>query len=216
MSFAIFIHHAPMPSTPENLREWRKQRRAELVERRSALPEETIAAYRVAMDALLRAQFPQLLAQGVVAFCWPFKNEYDSRFLLREMRERGAVTVLPVVLAPKTPLIFREWHPGVELAAGVYDIPYPVSSPQLEPDCVLLPMNGFDAGGYRLGYGGGFFDRTLAAAIKKPTVIGVTYEMARMDTIYPQPYDIPMDFVVTEKEVYERKADALRSRSESR
>lgn len=199
-------------AAPENLREWRKARRAELVDRRVALSDDTIAAHRVAMDAHLRAQFPQL-AQGVVAFCWPYKNEYDSRFLLREMRERGAVTVLPVVVAPKTPLIFREWHPGVELAAGVYDIPYPVSSAQRAPDWVLLPMNGFDEAGYRLGYGGGFFDRTLAAAIKKPKVIGVTYEMARMQTIYPQAYDIPMDFVVTERGVYEKSEGGLRLRS---
>jgi len=195
--------------TPDQLRQWRKQKRNELVERRVALPAETVATHRVAMDALLGAQFPEL-SRGTVAFCWPFKNEYDARFLVRELRNRGAVTALPVVLAPKTPLIFREWHPGVELAAGVYDIPYPVASRQIEPDWVLLPMNGFDEAGYRLGYGGGFFDRTLAAASKKPTVIGVTYEMARLDTIHPQSYDIPMDYVVTEKAVYERRDGTLR------
>jgi 5-formyltetrahydrofolate cyclo-ligase len=69
-------------------------------------------------------------------------------------------------------------------------------------------MNGFDAGGYRLGYGGGFFDRTLAhlrpSDPKRPVAIGVTYELARMETIHPQPYDIPMDYVATERGVYER------------
>jgi len=112
-------------------------------------------------------------------------------------------------VAPKTPLIFREWHPGVTLARGPLDIPYPVDSPPVQPDAVLLPMNGWDAQGYRLGYGAGFFDRTLAALAKRPVVIGVSYEAARLDTIYPQPWDIPMDYVVTERGVYRRDAEGL-------
>jgi hypothetical protein len=70
-------------------------------------------------------------------------------------------------------------------------------------------MNGWDRAGYRLGYGGGFFDRTLAAAPKRPVVIGVSYELARMDTIHPQSWDIPMDYVVTERGVYRRDPDGL-------
>lgn len=164
------------------------------------------------MDAHLRSGFPEL-GRGIVAFCWPYKNEYDARHLANELRQQGAATAMPVVVAPKNPLIFREWHPGVELVPGVYDIPYPVGSAQVEPDWVLLPMNGFDEQGYRLGYGGGFFDRTLAAAKKKPTVVGVTYEMARIDTIHPQPYDIPMDFVVTERGIYKRGPAGLELRA---
>jgi hypothetical protein len=74
---------------------------------------------------------------------------------------------------------------------------------------VLLPMNGWDRQGYRLGYGGGFFDRTLASLKKRPVVIGVTYEMARMETIFPQPWDIPVDYVVTEAGVYRRDPEGL-------
>jgi 5,10-methenyltetrahydrofolate synthetase len=112
-------------------------------------------------------------------------------------------------VAPKQPLAFREWHPGVALATGPLDIPYPKDSPEVTPEAVLLPMNGWDAQGYRLGYGGGFFDRTLAALAKKPIVIGVTYELARMETIQPQPWDIPMDYVVTERGVYRRDPEGL-------
>lgn len=177
--------------------------RAQLVGARMAASAEQIKQYRLAMDVHLRRGFPNL-HRGVLAFCWPYKNEYDPRFLTRELRDRQCVTALPVAIAPKTPLIFREWHPGVKLAAGVYDIPYPVDSEELIPDSVLLPMNGFDKGGYRLGYGGGYFDRTLAAAKKKPLVIGVTFELAAMETIYPQPYDIPVDYVVTERGIYRR------------
>lgn len=195
--------------SPEELRQWRKAKRTELIEHRCALDVGTLNAYRLAMDAHLREGFPEL-NRGIVAFCWPYKNEYDARFIARELREQGARTVLPVVVAPKTPLIFREWHPGVAMKAGVYDIPYPVDSPEMNPDWVLLPMNGFDVQGYRLGYGGGFFDRTLAAAKKRPTVIGVTYEMARLETIHPQSYDIPMDYVLTERGIYARTSEALK------
>ena len=141
---------------------WRKNLRRELLARRQAVPADRLHAWRTAMDRHLQYGFPGL-AKGVVAFCWPIQNEYDARFLVRHLRELGAKAALPVVVAPKTPLIFREWHPGVELAAGKLDIPYPTASAELVPDTVLLPMNGFDQQGYRLGYGGGFFDRTLEA-----------------------------------------------------
>ena len=147
--------------------------------------------------------------RGALAFCWPIKNEYDARHLAKTLRERGALTALPVVVAPKQPLAFREWHPGVELAIGPLDIPYPVNSPRVIPEAVLVPMNGWDSKGYRLGYGGAFFDRTLASLEKKPVVIGVSYEFARLDTIHPQPWDIPMDYVVTERGVYRRDPDGL-------
>jgi 5-formyltetrahydrofolate cyclo-ligase len=78
------------------------------------------------------------------------------------------------------------------------------------PDTVLLPMNGFDRQGYRLGYGGGFFDRTLESlAGRKPLVIGVAFELGAIDSIQPQPWDIPMDYVVTERGVYLRDAAKL-------
>jgi 5-formyltetrahydrofolate cyclo-ligase len=97
----------------------------------------------------------------------------------------------------------------VELARGPLDIPYPVGSREVTPRAVLLPMNGWDAQGYRLGYGGGFFDRTLAGLQEKPLVIGVSYEFARMATIQPQSWDIPMDYVVTERGVYRRDGQEL-------
>jgi hypothetical protein len=79
----------------------------------------------------------------------------------------------------------------------------------LTPDAVLLPMNGWDAQGYRLGYGGGFFDRTLAATAQKPLTIGVSYELAKIPSIDPQSWDIPMDYVVTERGVYRRDPEGL-------
>lgn len=194
--------------SPE-LSAWRKSERTRLLRERGALPEEMLAGLRSRIDIHIERAFPDLV-HGVLAFCWPYKNEYDVRHLAAALRRRGATTALPVVVAPKTPLVFREWHPGVKLADGPLGIPYPVDSREVRPDHVLLPMLGWDAQGYRLGYGGGFFDRTLASLAKRPRVIGLSYEQAYMQTIRPQPHDIPVDFVVTERGVYRREPEGLK------
>ena len=95
------------------------------------------------------------------------------------------------------------------LASGPLGIPYPVGSDLVVPTAALVPMNGWDEAGYRLGYGGGFFDRTLASLARKPVVIGVSYELAKIQTIHPQRWDIPMDWVVTERGVYRRDPQGL-------
>jgi 5-formyltetrahydrofolate cyclo-ligase len=73
----------------------------------------------------------------------------------------------------------------------------------LRPDAILMPLNAFDAAGYRLGYGGGYFDRSLAALSPRPRAVGVGFELARVDSIRPQAYDLPMDFIVTEAGAFE-------------
>ena len=191
-----------------DLRQWRKATRQQLVAARAALDAALLETWRKRMDGYLERSFPGL-AHCRLAFCWPIKGEYDARHFARTLRDKGALTALPVVVAPRAPLIFREWHPGVELAPGPLDIPYPVNSSEVAPSGVLLPMNGWDKQGYRFGYGGGFFDRTLASMKKKPVVIGIAYEMARMETIFPQSWDIPVDYVVTEAGVYRRDAEGL-------
>jgi 5,10-methenyltetrahydrofolate synthetase len=191
-----------------DLKTWRKSQRARLIAERMGLAPDAVESSRQKIDAILERSFPGL-AHCRIALCWPIKNEYDARYLAKTLRERGALTALPVVVAPKQPLVFREWHPGVELAKGPMDIPFPVNTPEVTPDAVLVPMNGWDQHGYRLGYGGGFFDRTLAGLAKKPVVIGTSYEFGRLDTIHPQPWDIPMDYVVTERGVYRRDAEGL-------
>lgn len=196
----------------ESLKRWRKDERERLVATRLELDAATLQAFRTRIDSHLERAFPGLV-HGTLAFCWPFKNEYDPRFLAHHLRQHGARTALPVVIAPRQPLIFRMWKPGDELAKGVYDIPYPAAGDPVVPDVALVPMNGFDEAGYRLGYGGGYFDRTLSHLRSqdrmRPVAIGVTYELARMPTIVPQSYDIPMDYVVTERGVYERVDGAL-------
>ncbi len=193
---------------PDELQAWRKAERARLIAAREALDGQVCERLRERIDAHIERAFPQLAA-AKLAICWPIRAEYDARHLARTLRARGALTALPVVVAPRAPLAFREWHPGVKLDKGPLEIPYPADSAAVVPAILLLPMNGWDAGGYRLGYGGGYFDRTLAALEPRPLAIGVAYEMARIDTIHPQDWDVPMDWVVTERGVYRRSAARL-------
>ncbi|MBM3367227.1 MAG: 5-formyltetrahydrofolate cyclo-ligase [Betaproteobacteria bacterium] len=188
--------------------EWRKRERRRLLAARESLEAQTLERLRHAIDAVLASSFPEL-AEATLAFCWPIRGEYDARHFAGTLRGRGALTALPVVVAPDQPLVFREWHPGIELAMGPLDIPYPKASAEVMPSAVLLPMTGWDRAGYRLGYGGGFFDRTLAALNRRPTIIGVGYELGRLDTIHPQPWDVPVDWVVTERGLYRRDPDGL-------
>lgn len=189
----------PVAAVDDNeLRTWRRSERERLLAIRMALSPAQIAEWGRAIDLHVEQMFPRL-HDGIVGFCWPYRNEYDARHLMRRVRERGGRTALPVVVAPRAPLEFRLWRPGDALAEGVYGIPYPAAGEAVVPDAVLVPMNGFDAQGWRLGYGGGFFDRTLASRSPPPLTIGVAFECARIESVRPQPYDVPMDWVVTER-----------------
>jgi 5-formyltetrahydrofolate cyclo-ligase len=183
------------------IRKWRRQTRAELIAQRVAVDRARRREMNVAISAHIETGFA-LLAGMTVGFCWPYKGEFDARFAIRHFRGCGAVAALPVVIAKATPLQFRAWWPGAPLTAGVYGIPVPDGTALVVPDATIVPMNGFDAQGYRLGYGGGYFDRTLATTLPQPLAIGVSFECARLATIFPQPHDIAMDFVVTEAGIH--------------
>jgi 5-formyltetrahydrofolate cyclo-ligase len=194
--------------TVDDIREWRKAQRARLIEQREAVDPATRQQWSARMTALLERGFPDF-SGCVVAICWPYRAEFDARFVARYWRERGAVTALPEVVAKGMPLCFRKWWPGAPTRAGVFDIPVPEGTEPVTPDVAVVPMNGFDERGYRLGYGAAFFDRTLASLAERPLAIGVTFELARLETIFPQPHDIPMDFVVTESGIYRAGGERL-------
>jgi 5,10-methenyltetrahydrofolate synthetase len=191
-----------------DVRAWRKAERARLIAARERLDPAALERLRQRIDAHLERSFPGLAA-ATVAFCWPMRGEYDARGLVARLRERGAVIALPVVAGAGQPLLFREWHPGVALAAGPLGIPYPVDSRQVAPTVALIPVNGWDDQGHRLGYGSAYFDRTLPSLPRRPVAIGVGYEMTRIRTIRPQPWDVPMDWIVTERGVYRRDPGGL-------
>ncbi len=134
----------------------------------------------------------------VAAFCWPIKHEPDVRPLLANWRSADVRAALPVVVAESEALRFREWSPDSRLEADRYGIPTPSAGEWLTPDLILLPLNGFDGAGYRLGYGGGYFDRTLAALSPRPLAVGVGFEINRVASIRPEAHDQRLDWIITE------------------
>ena len=183
---------------------YRATLRRQLVERRLALPAEQHAALSATICEILRTHFAQLAAQRV-AFCWPVKNEPDLRPLMLAWLAAGApgfAALLPVVVAPGAPLAFRAWTADSAMVDDRYGIPTPATGEFVVPQALLLPVNGFDNAGYRIGYGGGFFDRTLATLSPPPLAIGVGFELARVASIRPEPHDIRLDAMVSEAGVF--------------
>ncbi|WP_092713681.1 5-formyltetrahydrofolate cyclo-ligase [Rhizobium multihospitium] len=176
---------------------WRKAERQRLIGERKALPIAKREEYAGAIAAYLDQVVTDIDGRHISLF-WPFSGEPDLRGWMAALTARGANCLLPVVVAKATPLIFRSWKTGEPLEHGVWNIPVPAEGRQAVPDIVIAPLVGFDSRHYRLGYGGGFFDRTLAALKRKPLVIGVGFETQRIDTIRPLAHDIPMDVIVTQ------------------
>jgi len=194
---------------PPDVAAWRAAERKRLLELRAAIPLEQRREDDARMTQLLLDGFPQLRGM-IVGFYWPMKGEFDPRVAVLRLREQGGRAALPIVVQKAAPLQYREWWPGVATTPGVFNLPVPVDTPVLVPQAVFMPPVGFDARGYRLGYGGGYFDRTLASFSPQPLKIGVGREMNRIATIYPQAFDVPMDFVVTEAGIHEVTPAGLR------
>jgi 5-formyltetrahydrofolate cyclo-ligase len=200
------MHELTPELLPPSGREWnevrafRKAKRAELLERRAALSFHDRQRYTESLTAHLLTAV-DLNAYPVLGFYWPIRGELDLRDFARRHVEAGYVAALPVVVAKNSPVEFWRWQPGASLRRGHWDIPVPVERHAVVPDALLVPLLGHDEAGYRLGYGGGYYDRTLAARQRRPLTIGVGYDEASLATIYPQPHDIPMDLIVTERRV---------------
>jgi len=176
---------------------WRKELRARLIEERLRIPTEQHEEASRRIDGFLEDLLGRFPAQAVSAY-WPFKNEVDLRPLMDRLRARGWVTALPVVQGKRKPLEFLRWTSDSEMDAGVYGIPIPRIREVVFPNVVITPLVAFDSKNFRLGYGAGYFDITLATLPTPPRSIGVGFELSRQETIYPLETDIPMDFVVTE------------------
>lgn len=183
---------------------FRRALRQQRIELRLALSADECALLSEKVCAQVQKNFPQLAGLRV-GFCWPLKNEPDLRPLIMswiESGQTGFAALLPVVLEASAALAFRKWTPGQRLIADRYGIPTPAEGEFLVPQALLLPVNAFDAAGYRIGYGGGFFDRTLASLEPAPLSIGVGFELARVDSIRPEAHDIRLDAMVSEAGVF--------------
>ena len=140
-----------------------------------------------------------LQAGDVVAAYWRIRDELDCQPILVKLMDSNQKVVLPVVVGPEQPLDLRVWEPGASLYESGFGTLAPSDlAPRAEPDIVLMPLLGFDARGTRLGYGGGYYDRTLARLSKKPRLVGLAFAAQELDRIPREPHDVPLDMIVTE------------------
>jgi len=170
--------------------------------RRDALDAEARAAAREAL-ARHAMQFevgPNCVVAGFAAI----RTEIDPSTLMEALHARGAALALPVAIGRGEPLIFRAWTKDTVLVRGLYGILEPSSdAEEVEPDIVLVPLAAFDARGHRLGYGGGYYDRTLQKLrqAKRITAAGLAFSVQQMDRIPEDAHDEPLDLVLTERDV---------------
>lgn len=145
-------------------------------------------------------------ADAVIAGYWPHGAELDCLPLLEQLHGAGRALVLPVIHEPDQPLVFRSWSPGQPLAPGRLRIPEPLpDAGERRPDILLVPLVAFDRNGQRIGMGGGFYDRTLAAlrtadASRAVVAIGVAYAVQEQPAVPVEPHDQPLDWILTEHE----------------
>lgn len=194
----------PDAAQARDVARWRKGERERLIAARLALSprDRELHSERVARD--LDALVPRA-RHLIVSLYWPFRGEPDLRPWMERAYAAGLRPALPEVAGKGKPLLFRAWAPRVRLERGVWNIPYPADGDLVAPAVIIAPLVGFDRACYRLGYGGGFFDRTLFNLRPRPLVIGVGHESGAVATIYPQPHDIPMDWIVTGNSAPQRR-----------
>jgi 5-formyltetrahydrofolate cyclo-ligase len=141
------------------------------------------------------------LAPGVIVSGFSaIRDEIDPAALLARLRAEGYRLCLHVMQGKGLPLLFRAWSPGDAMGKVQWGIAEPLpDEPVLDPDVVLVPLLAFDAVGHRLGYGGGFYDRTLARlrTIKPVVAVGVAYDELKVDAVPHRSYDQPLDWVLT-------------------
>jgi 5-formyltetrahydrofolate cyclo-ligase len=185
---------------PADIAAFRTALRREKIAARQALPAEDHAqASARILDHLAGLLLPR--PTSIIAFCWPIRAEVDCRPLVQQLIDAGWRAAMPVVVAAAAPMQFRFWSPDVPMIQDRHGIPIPDTPACQTPDVLLLPLVACDAAGYRLGYGGGYFDRTLASlagCATRPLTVGVGFAMCAVATIHPEPHDIPPDWIVTE------------------
>lgn len=196
---------APSPSS-EHIADslvFRAAQRREKLAARMALDEKVHATLSARIETRLAA-FLTPLSPRTLSFCAPVRGEFDARPLVSLLIEHGWQAAMPVVDATNAPMNFRAWTPSSAMDSDRHGMPIPASGETVVPDVVLLPLVAFDPQGFRLGYGGGYFDRTLAVLVPRPLTIGVGFELARVADIRPQAHDMPLDAVVTEAGIVHR------------
>jgi 5-formyltetrahydrofolate cyclo-ligase len=170
----------------------------------------TLLKARIAMNEAERARHDDAIAARLVTLLrergitslgayWPIRNEPDLYAMYNTLAQEGVKLALPLVVATDQPLAFVAWKLGDELVEENFGIRVPRDRTWVKtPEAILAPCVGFNAGHFRLGYGGGFFDRTLAAAAPRPLAVGVAYAFQETDFV-ADTFDVPLDCIVTER-----------------
>ncbi|QAU35953.1 5-formyltetrahydrofolate cyclo-ligase [Janthinobacterium sp. 17J80-10] len=170
--------------------------RKDLIAQRQASAADERATWDAAIGKHLRHLLERQPAQAIGAF-WPMRSEPDLRRLFAEWAAAGVKLALPVVIDPDLPLKFLAWMPGDPLTKDAMGVWVPAgASGEVTPDLLLVPCVGYNRERFRLGYGGGFYDRTLAN-VPRPRAIGIAYACARADFTV-EAHDIALDAIVTE------------------
>jgi len=136
---------------------------------------------------------------SIISLYWPIGDELDCYPLIEKLQQQGHKICLPSIVGAKQPLVFREFSAGDKLVSAAFGTSEPQSSAKiLMPDMIVLPLAGFDKQGNRLGYGKGFYDRTIAAMAKKPELCGLAFAVQELDNIPASPHDVPLEKIITE------------------
>ena len=187
--------HPVDPALARDVDRFRRAERARLYALRRTVPAEERRRAEARVAAALDAALT-LPPGAVVSGYWPIRGELDLRPWLARLDAAGVVVALPVVAATAAPLVFRRWRPGDRMVRGpAWGIPEPAKGEDVDPEVVIAPLVGVDAQGYRLGNGGGYYDRTLAT-LSPREIVGVGHGFASLPTIHPMPWDVPMTLVV--------------------
>lgn len=194
-----------------DIRALKARLRADAAARRAAIPRADAEAAALAVrDRILAAGI--VPSGGKVSGFWPVNDEFDPRPTLEALAACGHTLCLPVVIAKGRPLAFRAWAPGAPLERAAFGLSVPRwDAPPAVPDFLMVPLLAFDRRGFRLGYGGGYFDRTIETlrAHTKPIVaLGVAYAAQEVAEVPTLPHDQRLDGVATERELI-RIADFL-------
>jgi len=177
--------------------------RQRLVAARQALPDRLERA--VSLQSVLRVWLVGRTERSIGAY-WPIKGEFDALPALYRWTEGAPEGVtrrigLPVKDRDSGSLRFHVWYPGCPMELDAYDIPKPKDTDRFAPQLLLVPCVGFGPGGLRLGYGGGFYDRTLATLDPRPFTVGVGYSHGFIPWLEAEPHDVPLDAILTENGV---------------
>ncbi len=190
------------PNTVELALEIGQQRK---LQRERLLAARGELADRAGREQALCGHVAEWLARAdvrAVVFFWPIRGEPDLRTVMSAWlaADSRRVAALPVVAGDL--LEFHTWSEDAPMQAADFGIPVPARGRRMQPDCLLIPCVGFDARRYRLGYGGGFYDRTLAQTVPWPLCVGIAFDVGRVDSIGPQPHDVALDAVITDAAIY--------------